>query len=162
MAFKCNYVICFQYFEGWVVICAAALHFASTHQGFCGLTWPNVVSHHARASGRQNDVRARRSHRVSSSCGAKLLFGVVVVFVCFICGCIFKAPFSSFEWVVFFVCCKKHVLPLACIFSTDFQARQFFQWLFFGGLFQTFDSVEFLVFVKSMSYLQVAFFSTDF
>ena len=60
------------------------------------------------------------SHRVSSSCGAGLHFGVVVAFVCFICGCIFRAPFSTFGCVVFFVCCKKHVLPLACIFSTDF------------------------------------------
>ena len=79
-----------------------------------------MVTHHARASGRQNDVRVWGSHRVSSSRGARLHFEAVVVFVCFICGSIYKAPFSTFGYVVSFVCCKKHVLPLACIFSTDF------------------------------------------
>ena len=79
-----------------------------------------MVSHHARASERQNDVSERRSNRVSSSRGAKLHFEAVVVFVCFIYGSIFGAPFSTFKCVVSFVCCKKHVLPLACIFSTDF------------------------------------------
>ena len=79
-----------------------------------------MVTHHARASGRQNDVRRWGSNRVSSSRGARLHFGVVVVFVCFICGSIYKAPFLTFGSVVPFACCKKHVLPLACIFLTDF------------------------------------------
>ena len=100
--------------------------------------------------------------RVSSLRGAALHFGVVVVFVCFTCDCIFGGPFLSSECVVFVVCCKKHVLPLACIFSTDFWAPLFFQWVFFGVVFQTFDSVKFLVFLRGMSYLWVAFFSTDF
>ena len=112
-----------------------------------------MISHHARASGRQNDVRGWRSNRVSSSRGAKLYFEAVVVFVCFICGSISKAPFLTFGSVVSFVCCKKHVLPLACIFSTDFSARPISQCFFFGALFQTFASVAFLVVAKSMSYL---------
>ena len=124
--------------------------------------WSCVIGHHARASWCSNAMWVGGRHRVSSSRGARLHFGAVVVFVCFICGCIFGAPFLSSEWVVSFACCKRRVLPLACIFSTDFWVRLFFQWLFFGVVFQTFDSVQFLIFLKSMSYLWVAFFSTDF
>ena len=101
--------------------------------------WSNVASLHARASGRQNDVRGRGRHRVSSSRGAELHFGVVVVFVCFICGCIFRAPFLSFEWVVFLVCCKRHVLPLACIFSTDFLGKSIFSVASFSRAFSNFS-----------------------
>ena len=119
-ACDCIFIDRFPYFGVPLAALTAWLHFAGLQWGICFPHWSGVVSHHARASGRQNDVRGPGRHRVSSSCGAKLHFGAVVVFVCFICGCIFKAPFSSFEWVVFFVCCKKHVLPLACIFSTDF------------------------------------------
>ena len=59
-------------FKGLRVICAAALHFAWAHYGICGLRWPNVVSHHARASGRQNDVGGgavtEYHHRVVQGC----------------------------------------------------------------------------------------------
>ena len=101
-------------------------------------------------------------NRVSSSRGAKLHFGAVVVFVCFTCNCIFGCVFLHSQWVVFVVCCKKHVLPLACIFSTDFWAPLFFQWVFFGVVFHTFNWVKFFVVAKGTSYLWVAFFSTDF
>ena len=79
------------------------------------------------------------SNRVSSSRGAGLFLGALVVFVCFICGCIFGSCFLNFGWVVLFrVLHKKHVLPLACSFSTDFLAPSFFQCVFFGLVFHTF------------------------
>ena len=84
---------------------------------FVSLVWFAIMQG---LQGRANDVSGRRRHRVSSSRGAWLYFGVVFVFVGIIYGFFFGAPFSTFQWVVSFVCCKKHVLPLACIFSTDF------------------------------------------
>ena len=76
------------------------------------------------------------SNRVSSSRAAGLYFGVVVVFVCFTRVSTFGACFLIFGWVLFVpVLHQKHVLPLGCIFSTDFLAPSFSQCVFFGLVF---------------------------
>ena len=41
----------------WFKLLLTWLHFSSAHSGICSLGWANVLCHHARASGRQNDVR---------------------------------------------------------------------------------------------------------
>ena len=89
-----------------------------------------MVSHHARASGRQNDVRSRGSNRVSSSRGARSYFGAVFVFVCFVCVIhlwfYFWGTFSHF-WVssVF------SVLQKACLTSS----LHFFNWFLSTSIF---------------------------
>ena len=75
--------------------------------------------------------------RVSSSRGAKLHFGAVVVFVCFICSCIFGARFLSSGWVVFFVCCKKNTSYLwLAFFQLIFGHLYFFNGFFLGWYFK--------------------------
>ena len=73
-------------------------------------------------------------HHVVQAC----IFGLWLCFGCFTRDCIFAPPFLTFKWVVSFVCCKKHVLPVACIFSTDSLRRSTFTVAFFWGSFSHF------------------------
>ena len=82
-AFKCDFVNRFQFFGVQVATHSAWLHFACLRWGICRFHWSSVIRHHARASGCQNDVTGGGRHRVSSSRGADLYFGAVVVFCVF-------------------------------------------------------------------------------
>ena len=54
---------------------------------------------------------------------------------------------------VFCLCTQKHVLPLACIFSTDFCGQPFSTVAFFAGAFRCFAWAYFLRVAKNTSYL---------
>ena len=102
-----------------------------------------MVTHHARASGRQNDVRGWGSNRVSSSRGAKLYFGAVFVFVCFVCVfhlCFyFQGTFSDFSISSVFCVLQKACLTSSLHFFNWFLSTSNFTVGFFWGTFSDFS-----------------------
>ena len=76
-------------------------------------------------------------------CGSPSVYHHLVVWIC-ILGVYFvrgvsvvvlqcNAPFLLFELHAFFVLCKKHVLPLGCIFFNWFFVQYFFKAFFVNG-----------------------------
>ena len=135
-AFYCDFVDRFQCLGVRVLSWGACSHLSCLPLGICRFPLATWAAAQARGWWCYSPIRVGGSNRVSSSRAAGLYFGVVVVFVCFTRVSTFGACFLIFGWVLFVpVLHQKHVLPLGCIFSTDFLAPSFSQCVFFGLVF---------------------------